>query len=94
MVVGILSIELRIDGAFSLKDKRAVLNRLRDRVRDKFNVAVAEVGDQDVWNSAVIGVAAISNDQVFVNQVLSKVMALVETIHECRVEDFSTEFIS
>ncbi len=94
MVVGILSIELRIDGAFSLKDKRAVLNRLRDRVREKFNVAVAEVGDQDVWNSAVIGVAAISNDQVFVNQVLSKVMSLVETIHECRVEDFTTEFIS
>ena len=93
MVIGVLTLELEIPGAFSLKEKRMVLNRVRDRVRQKFNVAVAEVGDNDVWNHACVGVVTVSNEQRFANQVLSKVAELVATIHDCVVEDVSIAFI-
>lgn len=93
MVIGLLTIELEIPEANSLKEKRMVLNRMRDKVRQKFNVAIAEVDENEVWNRAVLGVVTVSNDQVFSNQVLSKVMDLVETIRGCRVEDFTMEFL-
>lgn len=93
MVIGVLTVELEIPEAFSLKEKRMVLNRVRDQVRQKFNVAVAEVDENDVWNRAVLGIVTVSNEQVHCNQVLSKVMDLIETIRGLRVEDFATEFI-
>ncbi|HCN07602.1 MAG TPA: DUF503 domain-containing protein, partial [Lentisphaeria bacterium] len=52
MVLGILTVELDIEHAMSLKDKRAVLNSVRDRVRKKFNVSIAEIEGHDVWNYA------------------------------------------
>ncbi len=93
MVLGILTLELDIDHATSLKDKRAVLNRIKDRVRNKFNVSVAEIEAQDVWNLAVLGVVVVSNDQSFCNQVLCKVVEHVEQIGNCRISDYETEFL-
>ena len=93
MIIGALTMELRIDGAFSLKDKRAVLNRVRDRVRRKFNVSLAEVDANEVWNRACIGIVTVSNEQVHANRVLSKVVAFFEADRECEVEDFSMEFL-
>lgn len=93
MVVGILTLELSIDGAFSLKDKRMTLNRIRDRVRQKFNVALAEIDDNDVWNWACIGVVTVSNDRRHVNEMLSKVVEFVRTIRDCELEDYSLEFV-
>src|SRR5438309_11015406 len=72
MVVGILRLTLHIQGASSLKDKRQVVRKVVDRLRSRFNVAAAEVGENDVWQRAVIGIAAVSNDRSFVNEVLDK----------------------
>ena len=72
MVVGILRLTLYIHGAASLKDKRQVLRKVVDRLRSRFNVSVAEVGENDVWQRAVIGIAAVANDHSFVNEVLDK----------------------
>jgi uncharacterized protein len=72
MVVGVLRLTLYIQGASSLKDKRQVVRKVVDRLRSRFNVAVAEVGDNDVWQRAVIGIAAVANDRSFVNEVLDK----------------------
>src|SRR5256885_13268041 len=74
MVVGVLRLTLYIHGAASLKDKRQVLRKVVDRLRARFNVAVAEVGEQDIWQTAVIGVCAVANDHSFVNEVLDKVV--------------------
>ena len=74
MVVGVLRLTLYIHGAASLKDKRQVLRKVVDRLRARFNVAVAEVGDQDIWQTAIIGVCAVANDHSFVNEVLDKVV--------------------
>src|SRR6059058_3516521 len=72
MVVGVLRLTLYIHGAASLKDKRQVLRKVVDRLRSRFNVSVAEVADNDIWQRAVIGICAVANDHSFVNEVLDK----------------------
>ena len=93
MVVGVLTLDVSIEGAFSLKEKRMVVNRIRDRVRNRFNVGVAEVDDNDVWNFACIGVVAVSNQQQHVNEVLSKVAEFVGNIRDCELEDYQIDFV-
>lgn len=93
MVIGVLTIDLNIDGAFSLKEKRMVLRRIRDRVRHRFNVSLAEVDGNQVWNYSRLGIAVVANQQKHANQVLSKVLELIETIRGCTVEDVETEFL-
>jgi uncharacterized protein YlxP (DUF503 family) len=72
-VVGVLTLELKIDHAHSLKEKRHVVKSLKDRLRHKFNVSVAEIEDQDVHNSAVIAAATVSPSQAFAEKVLAAV---------------------
>lgn len=77
MVVGSLEIRILIRESRSLKDRRRVLKSLKDRIRNRFNVSVADVGDQDVWQSTVLGIAVVSNDRRFANEVLSKALGVV-----------------
>lgn len=92
MIVGVLTLEIDIESAYSLKEKRAVLNRIRDRVRNTFNVAIAEVDDNEVWNHACLGVVTISNDQRHANEMLSKVVEFVQKIRDCELDDYSLDF--
>jgi uncharacterized protein YlxP (DUF503 family) len=71
--IGALTLELRIEDAHSLKDKRHVVRGLKDRLRHKFNVSVAEIGSQDVWQHAVIAVVAVSGDREYAEQLLGAV---------------------
>jgi uncharacterized protein YlxP (DUF503 family) len=80
MVVGVLRLALVIRGARSLKDKRHALRRILDRVRARYNVSIAEVGDNDIWQRALVGVTAVANDRSFVNEVLDKVVRDVEML--------------
>ena len=94
MVVGVLRLTLYIHGASSLKDKRQVLRKVVDRLRSRFNVSVAEVGDNDVWQRAVIGICAVANDRSFVNEVLDKCVrdagAIAEIVNrEMEIETYS-----
>ena len=94
MVVGVLRLTLYIHGASSLKDKRQVLRKVVDRLRSRFNVSVAEVGDNDVWQRAVVGICAVANDSRFVNEVLDKCArdagAIAEIVNrEMEIETYS-----
>ena len=80
MVVGVLRLALLIRGARSLKDKRSALRRIIERVRARYNVSIAEVGDNDIWQRALVGVTAVANDRSFVNEVLDKVVRDVEML--------------
>jgi uncharacterized protein len=77
MVVGILTVSISIPQANSLKDKRRVIKSIKDRVRNGFNVSVAEIGDQDIWRTALLGIAVISEDATYANGVLSRVQDLI-----------------
>lgn len=74
MPVGLLTLELHLPEAQSLKDKRQVLRSLKDRLRGHFNVAVAELDFQDVWNTSVVGVVTLSNAKQHVEQSLQQVL--------------------
>jgi uncharacterized protein len=74
MVVGVLRVKLAIRSAYSLKDRRRVLNSLKARLRNHFNVSVAEVGDRDMWQLAELGVAAVGMERSVVNGLLSAVV--------------------
>jgi hypothetical protein len=72
-VVGVLTLELRIEHAHSLKEKRHVVKSLKDRLRHKFNVSVSEIDDQDLHNSAVIAAATVSSSKDFAAKILQAV---------------------
>lgn len=77
MVVGLLRITLHVPEAHSLKDRRAAVRRAVERVRARFNVAIAEVGDLERWQTATVAVAAVSNDRAHVNEVLDRVTSTI-----------------
>jgi uncharacterized protein len=74
MPVGLLTIELHIPDAQSLKDKRQVLRSLKDKLRRDFNVAVAELEHHDTWQRSVVGIVTISNEEKHLREVLQKVL--------------------
>jgi hypothetical protein len=82
MTVGIARITLFVPESHSLKEKRMVLRRVKDRVRNKFNVAIAEVEDNDVWQRAVVGLAVLGNDRRFVESALDEVVRFVRELAE------------
>jgi uncharacterized protein len=82
MTVGIARIALFLPASHSLKDKRMVLRRVKSRVRDKFNAAIAEVGDNDLWQRAALGITVVGNDRTFTEAALDEVIRLVRSLAE------------
>ncbi len=78
MIVGVCRITLRLPENSSLKGKRQVLRSLTTRLRNKFNVAVAEVGDNDRWQIATIGLTCVSNDARHAQEMLDRAVQFVE----------------
>jgi uncharacterized protein YlxP (DUF503 family) len=71
--VGVLTLELRLENSHSLKDKRHVVQGLKDRLRNKFNVAVAEVEYQDLWQRAAVAAVTVSGDRTYAEKILQSV---------------------
>ena len=93
MPVGVLTLDIQIPWSHSLKEKRAVLRRVRDRLKSRFNVAVAELDARDVWQQATLGIAAISSSRPLLEEVLQRVLeeserVLGEDVHDYNIEIF------
>jgi uncharacterized protein YlxP (DUF503 family) len=94
MIVGVCQIVIELPEGMSLKEKRGPLRSIITRVRSTFNVAVAEVNQQDAWQQAVLGLAVVSSDQRHANEMVSKIVAFIEeNISEGVVADYEMEFI-
>lgn len=93
MVVAVLSVELHIPHAQSLKDKRMVLRRVKDRLQ-KFNVAVSEVEHQDVWQRAGLGVVAISTTTAHVERELAAAADEIERVEPGLITRTAIEFLT
>ena len=91
MRVGALEVRLSLPGVNSLKEKRRIVRSLKDRVRNKFNVAVAEVEDLDVWRAGTLGIVTVANDGRFVESALSKVLNYIRANPETSLIDFDLE---
>jgi uncharacterized protein YlxP (DUF503 family) len=93
MRVGVLTLEIRLPYCHSLKERRAVLRKMRDRLRSRFNVAVAEVDHRDVWQSATVGVVSVSDSQAVLEAVLRKVLQESERILGDDVASYTLDFL-
>ena len=94
MNVGMCRVRFRLPENLSLKGKRQVLKSITFRVGSKFNVSVAEVGDNDLWQLATIGICCVSNDRRHANEVLSKVVGFItESRFEIEVLDYKIEIL-
>ncbi len=78
MTIGLLTVELHIEEANSLKDKRQVLKSLLAHLRSEFNISATEVGDHDVWRTATVGIAIVATDGAYAQQVLDKALDHIE----------------
>jgi uncharacterized protein YlxP (DUF503 family) len=94
MVIGICQLDLRIPENHSLKGKRHVIRKLVDRVRSRFNIAISEVGDNDLWQRAQIGICMVSNDRRYMNSSLDKVIDFIEKMHLVEIVHSEMEILS
>ena len=94
MTIGFCRLELYLPAAASLKDRRQVARSMTARIRNKFNVAVSELGDDSQWRYLPIGICSLSTDSRHANQILSSVVSYVEdSREEFELLDYSTEMI-
>lgn len=84
MVIGACEVRLIIIGARSLKEKRKVLKSVKDRI-SRMNVSVAEVGDNDKWQAATLGITLVSNETAFINSVIDKIIQGIEESGEVEI---------
>ena len=95
MNAGVLRFTLRLPESGSLKDKRQVVRSLSQRIRNKFQVSVAEVGDNDVWQIATIGVACVTNTHRHCEEMLDEIVGYVrESRLDAEVIDVESEIIA
>lgn len=93
MIVAVLRVELFIPGSTSLKDKRAVLRSLKDRLAKKFNISIAETDYQDKWQRAQIGIAQVGSDYGFLEQCMTKIFNILDNQNEYEVTDHLVEYL-
>ncbi len=85
MVVGILTLEVFFPYSHSLKDKRRILHGFKDRIRNRYNAALAEIGYQDKWQRALIGIATLNSQAGVVEGLLNKILADAGNMEEAEV---------
>jgi uncharacterized protein len=93
MIVGVCTIELRLRETQSLKAKRQIVKSIITRVKNNFNVAIAEVEYQDKWQRALLGVAVVSTAQDHANGILSKVVNFIESMYIVDLLDYHIEML-
>lgn len=93
MIIGICTVVLFIPDKNSLKGKRQVVKSIKDRVKSKYNVSIAEVDGQDLWQKAVLGIAFVGNEKKFVNQVLDSVLGFIRSTPLVEVIDYKIEMV-
>jgi uncharacterized protein YlxP (DUF503 family) len=95
MNVGICRIKIHISESRSLKDKRRILKSIVSRLRNQYNISVAEVDDQDLWQLVTLGVSCVSNQNQHVDEILSKVIGFITSNYpELEIIDQQTEILS
>jgi len=91
MRVGTLRLELFLPASDSLKAKRSVVNRVKERVRTRFNASIAEVGGQDLWQPASLGFAIVGSEPSVLDKVLHDILAAVEREDRLSVLDYQIQ---
>ncbi len=93
MLVATCRIQLSLNGVTSLKDKRRIVQSIVQRIRNQFHITIAEIEHQDVWQTAVLGMAMVGNDRSFLHGGLEKVDSWLELNRpDCYIVEYQIEF--
>jgi hypothetical protein len=93
MVVGVLRLTLYISDSHSLKEKRGVLRKIKSRVRNEFNVSIAECNEQDLWQKTQLGICQVGTDQAYIDGALRAAVRFIENMHLAEVGEEEVEFL-
>ncbi|CDZ74401.1 hypothetical protein ING2D1G_0207 [Peptoniphilus sp. ING2-D1G] len=93
MVICRCSVELRLYSPNSLKEKRRILKSLIERLKNRFNISISEVGSNDLWQVAEIGIATVANDSIFANEVMNKVVDFIDNFDSVEIININMEMI-
>jgi uncharacterized protein YlxP (DUF503 family) len=93
MIVGAAVVEIHIHGSGSLKQRRGVVRSITQRLRNRFNLSVAEVGGQDTWQRAALGLSVAGSDATTVRNLLERAIAFVEDLHLAEVLGSDVELL-
>jgi uncharacterized protein YlxP (DUF503 family) len=94
MVVGTLKIEFRIQDNHSLNGKRRIVRSMVDRVKHRFNAAIAEVGANDNWQKIELGISTVGNDRRHVDSSLGNILAFLESLYLAEIMNTEMEILS
>jgi hypothetical protein len=93
VVVGVCRVDLRIPGNASLKGKRKVLRKIIDRVKNRYNISISEIGDNDLWQRSQLGLSVVGNDSRHINSSLDKIINFIEGMNVAEIIDSEIEII-
>jgi uncharacterized protein YlxP (DUF503 family) len=93
MVVGVLRLTLYLAESHSLKEKRAVLRKIKARVRNEFNVSIAECDEHELWQKTLLGICQVGVDQPYVDGALRAVVRFIDELHLVEVGGEEIEFL-
>lgn len=93
MVVGIVRLNLKLYESNSLKGKRRIVKSLINQIKNRFDVAISEVGFHDVWHNAEIGISLVGKDQPLLNSVISNVFNFIDSVYLVEILTTDIEFI-
>lgn len=94
MVVGTLKIEFYLTDNRSLKGKRKVIRSMVDKVKSRFNVSIAEVGSNDMWQKIELGISAVGNDRRHIDSSLSHVLGYLESLYLAQIVNTEIEIFN
>jgi len=93
VVIGVCQVDLLIPGNASLKGKRKVLRKIIDRVKNRYNISISEVGDNDLWQRSQIGLSVVGNDSRHINSSLDKIIDFIEGMNVAEILNSEIEII-
>lgn len=88
MVIGICKINLYFSNSHSLKDKRNVLKSIKTRIRNHYNVSVAEIDNHNLWKNAILGIVCVGNDKRYLNKILNEIILFLEKQNESQLINY------
>lgn len=94
MKIALMQVELLIPDSHSLKNKRMVLRSIKAKIRNKFNVSIAEIDGHDLWNNTLLAIVLVGTDKKYVDQVLEEVIKYIEQFHQIELVDYMIEILA
>ncbi|HLV08582.1 MAG TPA: DUF503 domain-containing protein [Halanaerobiales bacterium] len=92
MIIGLLKLELYFPMAFSLKDKRSIIKSIMEKGRQRFNISISEIDNNELWKNATLGVVTVSNNKGYAEKLLTGTLNFIENYNGLEIIDSKFEY--